>query len=169
MLMLLGFLSLGPGPSVPYIPLDHWWSKAPAVRVCPDKWYQFDRWERAVDRTEKHGAKWSGITHDPCTVYNRGDVYIMSKDRYFREEGVEPDASLFGLTHCRKLQYNSQAINCRISYGDKGVEGPGPEHELLHAQGLEHHTMTNHVMSEYAEIGGWRWDGIRSALRRLWD
>lgn len=150
-------------PSVPDIPIIHVWTVEPTIRVCPDAPGGLARWKRAAANTKRYGARWADVVESDCapdTPVQTGDVFI---------------------THLRSAD-EDQAGETRMAYVMPGVavgaivavrpHAAGtwtPEHELLHAQGLDHHTMTGHVLHRSLDRGGWRYDGVRAALRRAWS
>lgn len=131
----------------------------PVLLVCPDAQVSVERVREAVAWTEGEGARWGGVVPDACDIAPQyGEVQI----RY-----LPPEVGVAGLTvinHSYGL-----AVSGILGVVDDYATGSWVlEHELLHAQGLEHHSMTEHVMHRSVEGGGWRTDGIRDALTRSW-
>jgi len=148
-------------PSVPDIPILHVWTAPPLLVICPGVSGGFGRWEQAAKPTARHGARWHGVVPSACEgLPARGEVWVVPMGADLL------GANTAGLT----LLHVDRGV---AAWGMTGVSGDAalswaPEHELLHAQGLDHHTMTEHVMNRDIQSGGWGWDGVRAALRAAW-
>lgn len=131
--------------------------------VCPGAPGGFGYWRRQQKATERHGAKWAGIEASQCNKEDMvdGNVYVAE----LPVEGYPDEA---GVTFSSVNPYTGIARAALVAIKPEAINTQAAVHELLHAQGLDHHTMTNHVLNRAADRGGWRWDGVRRALREAW-
>lgn len=150
-------------PSVADIPIQHVWAAPPVLVVCAGAPGGLERWERAAARTARHGAQWHGVVPSACDgLPATGEVWVVPMDA----AGLL-DEETAGLTMVQAPR--GLAAWALTGVRQDAILSWAPEHELLHAQGLAHHTMTEHVMSRDLESGGWGWDGVRRALRDAWS
>lgn len=159
-LLLIAALLLGPNAnagSVPDIPVAHFWERPPDLVICAHAPGGYGRWRRAKAFTERKGAQWGEMSYSTCDdVTAQNTVYVGAP---------VPGMMDAGLTITLGADMATRAF---VMVQPRVVGTWTPEHELFHAQGLDHHTMTNHVLNRSLQMGGWRSDGIRSALRRAW-
>lgn len=161
MLVLFGCAAIVYSPAVPNIPLIHLWQAPPLLVVCAGAPGGLDRWEKAAARVEAHGGQWAGVVPSACNgLPEHGEVWVVP------------------MSHA-VIGYDAAGVTIIPSNGgiaDRGITGVvdevvdswAPEHELLHVQGLDHHTMTRHILSVSLDTGGRSWDGVRAALRLAW-
>lgn len=163
MILLIACGAITYTPSVPDIPIMHRWIDPPLLVVCPGVAGGYERWANAARRTERHGAQWHGVVPGACGgMPGPGEVWAVPV-----EEVLTGDDGILGITLVESTRGVAQ-------WGITGVRQEAAllwtvEHELLHVQGLDHHTMTEHVMNRDVESGGWDWDGVRRALRDAWS
>lgn len=147
---------------MPDIPIEHVWRDPPLLVICPGAAGGLERWQDAAKRTARHGAKWHGVVPSVCDdLPAPGEVWVVPMDSEILGKngaGLTMVRAPFGVAKWGLL-----------GVGNDSATSWAPEHELLHAQGLGHHTMTEHVMNRDIESGGWGWDGVRRALRDAWS
>lgn len=150
-------------PSVPDIPINHVWRAPPVLVVCAGVPGGMGRWEQAAKRTARHGAQWHGVVPSACEdLPAAGEVWIVPMDAAGL---LDEDTAGLTMVHAPRGVAEWGMVGVR----NDAILSWAPEHELLHAQGLAHHTMTEHVMNRDIQSGGWGWDGVRAAMREAWE
>ena len=152
----------------PAIPIMHHWIGPPSVVVCPNSPVSLKRVKQAMDWTAKRGARWSGLSEGACeTRPESNEIYVMllpEDDPNFRGAAGVTMSEVYILVGVPVAASAIVAISPKAD-PDEWVM----EHELLHAQGVDHHTMTESVMCRSTLCGGWDDTGIPEALDLVWS
>lgn len=134
------------------------------VYVCPGAPGGLKRWEKAVAVTAKHGARWAGVAAHTCEAdaIVTGAIYVATL-------GDSPEYE-DDVGHTQPIFVEYPVIDAAvIAVKPWAAATHAPEHELLHAAGLGHHTMTESILNGVLSRGSWDWSGVEEAFGRAWE
>lgn len=135
------------------------WPERPTVRIsdiCLDNFELIDHVERAYSELQKLGAGLGPLVKGGMSTAVKGEIVISPRSQWF-------DPSHAGET--RKIVSGATGfIEWAVCYLPSDAAYLVVLHELLHALGFEHVSMTGHALASSVDRIGDSLDGVAEAL-----